>query len=236
METENDQILKEVRPQEVIFWFKTPRNDEPASGSRLRECIQNFETLEKEIQLTRIYENATFFHRVAFGMLLLLMYKMFWRSNSRMQRVYTPWRGLKFQNFCPRGKKHGEAQWHRDHLKAMDAREHGNTIRAPLQSGGKRMKSIEILGNIADTWTTSRRSTSQAPHPGTTGTGTRAPSHWYAKTMMIVKLDRSEQEETLNPLRKFSQVFDNNKDDSTTPFRRTRECGKEHSMKNFDQN
>ena len=39
-----------------------------------------------------------------------------------MQRVFTPSRGLKFQNLCPRGKKHGEAQWHRDHWKAMDAR------------------------------------------------------------------------------------------------------------------
>ena len=128
--------------------------------------------------------------------------RWFWRWNSSMQGVYTPSRGLKFQNFCPRGKKHGEAQWHRDHLKAMDAREHGNSIRAPLKSGGKRMKSIEILGNIADTWTTSRRSTSQAPHPGTTGTGTRAPSHWYAKTMMIVKLDRSEQGRVFEPTTK----------------------------------
>ena len=43
--------------------------------------------------------------------------------------------------------------------------------------------------NIADTWTTSRRSTSLAPHPGIQGTGTRAPSRWHA-TMKIVKLDR----------------------------------------------
>ena len=39
-----------------------------------------------------------------------------------MQRVFTPSRGLEFQILCPRGKKHGEAQWHRDHWKAMDAR------------------------------------------------------------------------------------------------------------------
>ena len=45
------------------------------------------------------------------------------------------------------------------------------------------MKSIEILSkptdgqkNIADTWTTSRRSTSLTPHLGIRGTGTRAPS------------------------------------------------------------
>ena len=160
-----------------------------------------------------------------------------------MQRVFTPSRGFKFWNLCPRGKKHGEAQWHRDHWKAMDAR--GGAWKhdqGSIAISGKRVKSIEILRkpmdgqkNIADTWTTSRRSTSPTPHPGTTGTGTRAPSHWCAM-MMIVKLDRSEQEETLNPLRKFSQVFDKNKDDRITPFRRTRECGKDHSMKNFDQN
>ena len=58
--TENDQILKEVRPQEVKLLVQTPRNDDPATGNRLREYFQNFETLEKEIQFTRICENATF--------------------------------------------------------------------------------------------------------------------------------------------------------------------------------
>ena len=90
---ENDQIPKEVRPHEVFFWCKTPRNDEPASGSRLRECIQNFETLGKEIQFTRICENATFFHRVSFRMCYKTVPPVedgFWRSNSSMQRVYTP--------------------------------------------------------------------------------------------------------------------------------------------------
>ena len=49
------------------------------------------------------------------------------------------------------------------------------------------MKSTEILSNpkdgqknIADTWTTSRRSISSAPRPGSRGTGTRAPSRWCA--------------------------------------------------------
>ena len=125
----------------------------------------------------------------------------------------------------------------------MPEEEHGNTIRAPLQSGGKRMKSIEILGkptdgqkNIADTWTTS-----------TIGISHTAPWHhrhrYESAITLVCKNDddreagpRREQEETMNPLRKCSQVFDNNKDDSTTPFRRTRECGKEHSLKNFDQN
>ena len=55
----SEQTQKEVRPQEVNSLVHTPRNDEPASGNRLRECIQNFETLEKEIQFTRVCENAT---------------------------------------------------------------------------------------------------------------------------------------------------------------------------------
>ena len=45
--TENEQPLKYVKPQEVNSLGQT---DDPASGNRLRECIQNFETLEKEIQ------------------------------------------------------------------------------------------------------------------------------------------------------------------------------------------
>ena len=63
--TESDQILKEVRPQEVNSLVQAPGNDEPAFGNRLRKCIQNFETLEKEIQFTRVCENATIFHRVS---------------------------------------------------------------------------------------------------------------------------------------------------------------------------
>ena len=54
----------------------------------------------------------------------------------------------------------------------MPEEEHGNTIRTPSQSGGKRMNSIEILSkptdgqkNIADTWTTSRRLISSAEAP-----------------------------------------------------------------------
>ena len=33
---------------------------------------------------------------------------------------------------------------------------------------------------IVDTWTTSRRSTSPAAQPGTSGTVTKTPSYWYA--------------------------------------------------------
>ena len=81
--------------------------------------------------------------------------------------------------------------------------------------------------NFADTWTTSRRSTSPTPHPGIRGTGTRAPSRWYAMMMMIAKLDRCEHEEILSPLRELSQVFDKNKVASIPSCRRTREYGKE---------
>ena len=49
--TENELILKEVKPQEVKSLVKkTPRNEEHATGNRLRECEQNFGTLEKEVQ------------------------------------------------------------------------------------------------------------------------------------------------------------------------------------------
>ena len=34
--TENDQMLIEVRPQEVNSLVQSPRNDEPATGNRLR--------------------------------------------------------------------------------------------------------------------------------------------------------------------------------------------------------
>ena len=89
--------------------------------------------------------------------------------------------------------------------------------------------------NFAHTWTSSRRSTSPTPHPGIRGTGTRAPSRWYA-VMMIAKLDRCEHEEMLRPQRELSQVFDKNKVASISSCRRTRENGKNHSMKHCEQN
>ena len=79
-----------------------------------------------------------------------------------------------------------EAQWQKDHWKAMNA-----------LSGVRKNKhaSIVLSGQkiIADTWTTSRRSTSPTAQPGTSGTGTKTPSCWYA-VMMIGKLDRCEGE------------------------------------------
>ena len=53
--------------------------------------------------------------------------------------------------------------------------------------------------------------------------------------MMVANLDRCEREKILSPLLKLSQVFDKNKDDIIFIFRRTREHGKDHSMKRCEQ-
>ena len=64
----NGQLLKNVKPQEVNSLVQTPRSDDPASGNRLRECLQNFETLEKYIQCTTVCEDASLWKRVSVGM------------------------------------------------------------------------------------------------------------------------------------------------------------------------
>ena len=64
----NEQLLKNVKPQEVNSLVRTPRSDDRASGNRLRECLQRFATLEKEIQFARVCDDATFARRVSFGM------------------------------------------------------------------------------------------------------------------------------------------------------------------------
>ena len=62
LQTGYELTLKEVRLQEVNSLVQTPWNHEPASACKLRESIQDIETLEKEIQFTRVSENTTFFH------------------------------------------------------------------------------------------------------------------------------------------------------------------------------
>ena len=162
-----------------------------------------------------------------------------------MQSFFTPSRGLKFQNLCPRGKKHGEAQWHRDHWKAMDARRGAwkhdqGSIVLRWQEDEKYRNSRQPHG-----WT--EEYCQYLDYLRTIGISYTAPwhqKHRYESTITLVcngDDDREagpmrEEEETLNPLRNCSQVFDNNKDDRITPFRRTRECGKEHSKNNFDKN
>ena len=66
------------------------------------------------------------------------------------------------------------------------------------------------------------------------GTGTRAPSRWCA-TMVIAKRDQRKPEKVSIPLLKFSPVFDKSKQDRNPSFRRTRERGKDHSMKHCEQ-
>ena len=130
-----------------------------------------------------------------------------------------------------RGNRHGEAQCgKRDHWKAMDAQRGARrTITNPSCSDGRMTKSIENLRKfmdgqkiIADTWTTSRRSTSATAQPGTSGTCTKTPSSWYP-VMMIGKLDRCEREKTLCRPRKLSQIFDENEDDRIPKNERARQ-------------
>ena len=48
--------------------MQTPRSDGQASGNRLRERLQRFETLEKDVQFTSVGEDATFWRRVSTGL------------------------------------------------------------------------------------------------------------------------------------------------------------------------
>ena len=68
---ENDQLLVNVKPQEVNSFVQTPRSDNGAPGNRSRECLQRFETLEKSN--LRECGDATFARRVSIG----LSYKLF---------------------------------------------------------------------------------------------------------------------------------------------------------------
>ena len=47
---ENEQLLKNVKPQEVHSLVQIPKSDDLASGNRLRECLQKIETHEKSTQ------------------------------------------------------------------------------------------------------------------------------------------------------------------------------------------
>ena len=44
---ENEQLLKNVKPQELNSLVQSPRSDIWASGNCLQECLQRFETLAK---------------------------------------------------------------------------------------------------------------------------------------------------------------------------------------------
>ena len=64
----NEQILKEVKPLEVNSLVQTPRSDDPVSGNKLLECVRRFETLKKDVQFTKVCENASFWKSVFIGM------------------------------------------------------------------------------------------------------------------------------------------------------------------------
>ena len=55
--------MKNVKPEEVNSSVQTPRSNDPVSGNRLRVCLQNFETLEKELRFTKVCEDASFSKR-----------------------------------------------------------------------------------------------------------------------------------------------------------------------------
>ena len=59
MAKENEQLLKHVKPQEANSLVQSPRREDPASGNRLPECLQNFKTLEENIQFTTGCEDAS---------------------------------------------------------------------------------------------------------------------------------------------------------------------------------
>ena len=61
---ENEMLVKNVKSQEVNSLVQTPRSHNRASGNRLRECLQNFETLKKDFQFTRVCEDAAFVRKV----------------------------------------------------------------------------------------------------------------------------------------------------------------------------
>ena len=65
---ENDQLLKHVKPQEVNSLVQTPWSDDPASGNRLRTCLQNLETLEKKHPIYKVCKVASFWKRVSIEM------------------------------------------------------------------------------------------------------------------------------------------------------------------------
>ena len=64
----SEQTLKEVRPQEEDSPVQTPRDDQRASGNRLRDTLQRFEKLNTETQFARVCGAAAFWELVSVGM------------------------------------------------------------------------------------------------------------------------------------------------------------------------
>ena len=62
------QTLKEVRPQEVNSPVHTPKDDQQASGNRLRDTLQRLEKQDTETLFAWVCGVAVFVRRVYFGM------------------------------------------------------------------------------------------------------------------------------------------------------------------------
>ena len=100
---DNVQLLKNVKPQGVNSLVQTPRSDSRASGNRLRECAQRCGTLEKEIQFTRVCEDATFWRRFSFVMSYKTVLDVddgFGDWTAATQRIHYSLLKSKFQNLC----------------------------------------------------------------------------------------------------------------------------------------
>ena len=84
-------ILKEVKPQDVNSLVQTPRSDDLVSGNRLRERLQEFETLEKTSNLQKFAR----MQGLCWNALQNRCRRrwLFWKSNST-----SCW--VRFQNFC----------------------------------------------------------------------------------------------------------------------------------------
>ena len=87
-EPTSEQLLKNVKPEEVNSLVQTPRSDDPAAGNRLRESLQR----RNKFNFPKVCEDASFFERVS---IVTLQNRcrcrwLFWRSISSMQRVCTP--------------------------------------------------------------------------------------------------------------------------------------------------
>ena len=100
MVKENEQLLKNVKPQAVNSLVQTPRSDNPASGNGLRDCLQRFVTLEKSIQFTKVYEDASFCKRVSIVMSYQTIPDVDYGWNPSMHRVHTSSCRFGFQNLC----------------------------------------------------------------------------------------------------------------------------------------
>ena len=104
---ENEQLLKKCEAEKEELFGANPKSDNGASANRCRECLQRIETLEKEIQFTRVCEDATFARRVSIEM-------RYWTipdvddgfgDRTPVCREYTlPSRRSKFQNQCNNSK------------------------------------------------------------------------------------------------------------------------------------